>query len=100
MLMRLTRILDGKVMQPELGLDARQQFIARLEHPDPDNVTGLLGPFSGFFYGDVGNAFTASVYARSHNTRLRRRVSKRLVLDARIHRFLSENSRYLRRCLR
>jgi hypothetical protein len=36
------RVLDGKVVQPELPLYRAQQFLARLIEADPDEVPGLV----------------------------------------------------------
>src|SRR5262245_60332907 len=92
-LMRLARILDGQVVQPELRLNARQQVIAGLEQTDPHNVTGLIRPLASFVDRDVGNTSAIRVYAGSNNSGLRRLVRKRLVLDARVHSFLSGTDR-------
>ena len=63
-LMRLAGILDGQIMEPELGLHPRQQFEARFEEPDPHRVTGAFRPTRDIIHPDIGHPPAAGINAR------------------------------------
>ena len=70
-------VLDGEVVQAELALHPLQQFAARLEQADPDDVAVLAGPVRRLLDGDVGDALAGAIDAGGDDARLR--ASRRLV---------------------
>jgi len=89
---RLASILNGKVVQAELCLDAAQKLIGGLMQTDPDDVPGLGSPLVRLLDADVADAAPAAIDAGRHEAGLdgrelgRRRfgLAPRLGIRARI----------------
>ena len=73
-LMCFEGILDGKLMQAELGLELSQENEARLVEADPDHVSWAPGPLPGIFHGDLGHTATAEIGCCGDNAWVRRRL--------------------------
>ena len=69
-LMGLSGVLDGQRVKIELGLDALQQLRAGLEQTDPDDMTVLLRPPTGFVDGDICDPPAERIDTGSDHTRL------------------------------
>ena len=71
-LMRMLGVLDRKVMQVELRLDAQEQLAAGFQQADPDDMPVLGRPLAGLLDEDVGNALARCVDAGSDDPGLGR----------------------------
>ncbi len=70
MVVRLAGVLDGEVVQAELGLDAIEELVGRLMQPDPDHVARLRGPLVRFLDADVAHPAAAAIDACRHEAGL------------------------------
>lgn len=64
-------VLDGEVVEVELGLDAEEQVAARLQQADPDHVAVPARPGGGAIDGDVAHPPAVAVDAAGDHARFR-----------------------------
>ncbi len=72
--MRVERVLDGKIVQPELQLHTAQQRLVGLEQPEPHEAPGAGEDRADLIERDVLDARSALVRRRiDDSVRIRRR---------------------------